>query len=415
MSEHDDWMAGLGVNVQALKAGSAQKPGTINLFPASLQNTASAPPSPPSPAPPPPPKPAPPPKDALARAGDGRPFWRPAPVGSTAPPAADKDWLEAFLRFYRTGPPSAADPSNMTCSFNGATITIAAALDIVDAQAQLNGYTPSRSTAAGLVKDLLKEGAESAALGDQVAGDVGGKGDLGADIAKLEALSMPKLLAALDRMKAQKKFESFTDRLPNASVRMGAAIVTVRGDFEDIQWQSALPKLSDDDRAAVMMRAPAKVRRITAGPAKAGDKPEDPIEVEAIVAAGKDGVEMQVKLTAHSPFGHSVGDAEGTFHIGPGGKLTQFELDITAFKAALTRKDSVAEVTVTVSGNATIDMAKGGSKIAPDGINAQVKAELAARLTRVPVLSGVTVKLTTTYGTGGGTVTGGLEFKIPGT
>src|ERR1700690_3924468 len=180
MSEHDDWMAGLGVNVQALKAGSAR--GGINLFPTSLQDSANAPS-------PPPPKPAPPPKDALARAGDGRPYWQPAPVGSTAPPAADKAWLEAFLRFYRTGPPSVADPSDMTCSFNGATMTIAAALDVVDAQAKLNGYAPSRSTAAGLVKDLLKEGAESAALGDQVAGDVGGKGDLSADIARLDALS----------------------------------------------------------------------------------------------------------------------------------------------------------------------------------------------------------------------------------
>lgn len=410
MSEHDDWMAGLGVNVQGLKAGGGQTQGAINLFPASLKNIANAPPSPP-----PPPKPAPPPKDALARAGDGRPFWRPAPAGAAAPPAADKAWLEGFLRFYRIGPPSGLDPDGTRCSFNGATITVAAALDIVDAQAALNGYAPSRSTAAGLVKDLLKEGAESAALGDQVAGDVGSKKDLGADVAQLQGLPMPRLLAALDRMKAQKKFEAFTDRLPpNVSVRLGAAIVTVRGDFEDIQWQSLLPKLSDEDRAAVMMRAPARIRKITPGPAKAGDKPEEPVEVEAVLAGGKDSVEMQVKLTAHSPLGHNIGETEGTVHVGPDGKISQFELDVTAFQATLMDKGTVAEITATVSGNATIDMASGGSKIAPDGVNAQVKAELAARLTRVKVLSGVTVKLTATYGTGGGAGTFGLEFKIPG-
>lgn len=48
------------------------------------------------------------------------------------------------------------------------------------------------------------------------------------------------------------------------------------------------------------------------------------------------------------------------------------------------------------------------------GENAQVKAELAAKLTRVKVLSGLTVKLTGTYGTAGGAVTGGIEFTIPG-
>lgn len=406
MSGHDDWMAGLGVDVAALKAGRAATPA---LFPASLQNIANAP----APAPT---KPLPPPKDALARAGDGRPFWRPAPAGATAPPVADRGWLGDFLRFYGGGPPDPVDPSGATCNFNGAKITIAVALDIVDAQATLNGYKPSRPTAGGLLQDLMREAAENVALGDQIANDVGGEGDLGADIDKLEALSMPKLLGVLDRMKTQKKFEPFTDRLTTkVSVRLGAAISTVRGEFEDIAWQSALPKLSDEDRAAVMMRAPAKVRKIKPGPEKAGDKPEDPIEVEAILAAGKDGVEMQVKLTAHSPFGTKIGESEGTVHIGPDGKISQFELDITAFQVSLTGKGSVADITATVSGNATIDMAEGGSRIAPDGINAQVKAELAGRLTRVKILNGVTVKLTATYGTSGGTVTGGLEFNIPGT
>src|SRR5207302_11290466 len=124
----------------------------------------------------------------------------------------------------------------------------------------------------------------------------------------------------------------------------------------------------------------------------------------------KDGVEVQVKITAHSPLGANIGETEGTVHIGPDGKISQFELDITAFQAKLTGKGSVADITATISGNATIDMAKGGTHIAPDGLNAQVKAELAGRLTRVKVLSGATVKLTGTYGTTGGAVTVGLEF-----
>ena len=387
-------------------AASAPPP---NLFPAqTLQDIANKPA--PTPA-----APSGPPDGALARAGDGRIFWRPADANGGAQPVASKEWLEALLRFYRAGPPTPADPNGMTCSFNGATVTISAALDIVDAQASLGGYKPSRPTAGGIIQDLLKEAAESQTLGDQIAGDVAGRGDLSADRDKLDALPMTKLLGVLDRLMEQKKFEPFVDRLTGVSDRLGAAIETVRGEFEDIQWQTLVPKLNAADRAAVVMRAPAKIHQITPGPAKPGDKEEPLIEPEAVGAVGKGGLEMQVKLTAHSPLGGNVGETEFTVHIGPDGKISQFELDVTAFQKSLLNKGAVAEITATVSGNATIDMAADGSKIAPDGINAQVKAELAARLTRVKILQGVTVKLTGTYGTGGPAATVGLEFKIPGT
>jgi hypothetical protein len=413
MSEqHDDWMTkATGVNVPALRVGTLGQPA-INLFPANvLQKTANTPTAPA----PPPAKPVPPPKEALARAGDSRPFWRPAPAGASEAPAVSRSWLEDFLRFYRAGPPNPADPKGATCSFNGATVALDAALDIVDAQATLNGYKPSRSNASGLLQDLLKEGAENAALGDQVGKDLAAKKvDIAADVAKLSALPMPRLLDVLERMKAQKKLDAFEDHMPpGISRHLGVALLTVQGRFEDIVWQTEVPKLSEDDRAAVLMRAPAKLRPITPGPAKEGEKPEEPVEVEAVFSGSKDGVEMQVKITAHSPNGNNIGETEGTVHIGPDGKVSQFELDITAFQAKLTGKGSVAEVTVTMSGNATIDMAKGGSKVA--AMNAQIKTELAICLKRVKLLSGVTVKIGTTYGTGGAAATFSLEFRIPGT
>jgi hypothetical protein len=414
MSEHDDWMTkATGVNVPALRLNTLGQPA-INLFPANLSGNAAAgtasAPAPPAP------KPAPPPKDALARAGDSRPFWRPAPAGGTDKPEADRTWLGDFLRFYRAGPPNPADAKGTSCSFNGTTMTVDAALDIVDAQATLNGYKPGRSTAKGLLQDLMKEGAENAALGEQVGKDLGAKKvDIAADVAKLSALPMARLLDVLERMKAQKKLDDFEDHMPpDISRRLGVALVTVQGRFEDIVWQTEAPKLSEEDRAAVMMRAPAKIRPITPGPAKAGDKPEDPVEVEAVIAGSRDGVEMQVKITAHSSNGAKLGETEGTAHIGPRGKLSQLELDITAFQIALTGKDSVAEVTVTVSGNATIDMDKDGSHIDKNGLNAQIKAELAISLKRVKALQGVTAKVNGTYGTGGTGGTIGLEFKIPG-
>lgn len=380
-----------------------------NLFPAStLQDIADKP----APAPT---APSGPPDGVLARAGDGRKYWRPAGADAGAAPVAGKDWLEQLLRFYRAGPARPADSSGATCSFNGKSVAVSAALDIVDAQAALGGYKPNRAAAGGIIQDLLKEAAENQSLADQIAGDVGGQGDLGADRDKLDALPMTKLLGVLDRLVELKKFEALTNRMTGVSDRLGAAIVTVRGDFEDIQWQSLVPKLNQADRAAVIMRAPAKIRKVTPGPAKAGEKEEPLIEAEAVGGVSKDGMEVQVKLTAHSPLGNNVGETEFTVHVGPDGKVAQFELDVTAFQQSLLNKGAVAEVTATVSGNATMDMAQGGSKIAPNGINAQVKAELAARLTRVKVLQGVTVKLTGTYGTGGPAVSFGLEFKIPGT
>jgi hypothetical protein len=164
-----------------------------------------------------------------------------------------------------------------------------------------------------------------------------------------------------------------------------------------------------------MRRAPAQVRPIKQGPAREGEKPEEPVEVEAVIAASKEGVEVQVKLTAHSPYGGNVGETEFTVHIGPDGKISQLELDITAFQQTLSKKGAVAEITVTVSGNATVDLDRSGSHVAADGLNAQLKTELAAKLKGIKGLSGVTVKLTATYGTSGGAVTAGIEFPIPGT
>ena len=402
MSERDEWMAGLGVNVGALRAQVAGAPARVDLFPASLQGIANAPPAAPK-------KPRPAPKDALPRASDGRPFWRPAPEGADPPPAVEKEWLTDFMRFYRVAPAEPPDPQGATCSFNGKTMKIDAALDIVDAQAALNGYGKNRSLAGATLQDLMREAKQASDLGDRVARDPK------FDVDQLAALPMPKLLAVLDRLKAQNQLEALAERLRDpVSPRLGAAINTVRGQFEDIQWQTDIQKLNDEDRAAVLARAPAKVRPIKPGPARQGEKPEEPVEVEAVIAASREGVEVQVRITAHSPLGGNLGETEGTVHIGPDGKISQLELDITAFQATLTGKGAVAEITVTVSGNATIDLDRGGTRIAPGGLNAQVSTELAAKLTRVKVLSGVTVKLTGTYGTAGGAVTAGLEFTIPG-
>ena len=162
MSDHDEWMMkATGVNLSALRAGTLAQP-LINPLSISILPPIASPPSASAPPPATPAKPAPPPKEALARAGDSRPFWRPAPADASDKPAVSRSWLDDFLRFYRAGPPSPADSKGATYSFNGSVVTLDAALDVVDAQVALNGYKPDRSTARGLLQDLLKEGAENA-------------------------------------------------------------------------------------------------------------------------------------------------------------------------------------------------------------------------------------------------------------
>ena len=265
----------------------------------------------------------------------------------------------------------------------------------------------------------MKEGAENAALGDQVGKDLGAKNvDIAADVAKLSALPMPQLLDVLERMKAQKKPSTISRTTCRPTSAAGWAWLSspCKAGSKTSSGEPEAPKLSEEDRAAVMMRAPAKIRPITPGPAKAGDKPEDPVEVEAVIAGSKDGVEMQVKITAHSSNGAKLGgETEGTVYIGPGGKLSRAGARHHRLPGRAHRQGQRGR------GDGDRERQRhhrhGQGWLAHRQERPQRADQGRARglaEARVKAFQGVTAKVNGTYGTAGnfgGTI--GLEFKIP--
>jgi hypothetical protein len=69
--------------------------------------------------------------------------------------AADKDWVEGFLKFYGYGPSAdAPDPAGQKCQFNSEQTTTSAVLDQAADQAKLAGYKLDRGSAQQIAKAL---------------------------------------------------------------------------------------------------------------------------------------------------------------------------------------------------------------------------------------------------------------------
>jgi len=230
---------------------------------------------------------------------------------------------------------------------------------------------------------------------------------------------MKDLLDVMQDLKKAGKLEDFSDHVTSENKRVGAAILTIRPDL-DAQWEELVSKLSDDDRNAILARVPPDVRKRfgKGGPGPSGpSKPGDPsVDTSGVIAVGPNGAEVQAKLTFHSSVAGNLGETEFTIHIGPDGKLSQFEVDVTALKNKLKRMGALApmlELEGTLSLNATADLGRAGTKIVFDKVQGQVKGELEIHLKAIPALSKVAFKLTATAGTGGFTFTGTIEFPIP--
>ena len=152
------------------------------------------------------------------------------------------------------------------------------------------------------------------------------KGDMRLEVGKLAKMDMHSLLDVLAKLKQAGTLDDLTDVI-DIPDRVGAAILTIQGDFAG-QWQQVLAKLGKPDRQAILERTPADVKtKIGLDP----NKPDDD-DVDRPIVVGLDGVEVQAKMTFKSKLAGSLGETEFTVHVGPGGKLKQFEIDITAIK-----------------------------------------------------------------------------------
>jgi hypothetical protein len=274
------------------------------------------------------------------------------------------------------------------------------------------------ASAAPPTDDAGSRGTSAQDIAGRIAGKIAGEADLRLDLAMLQNMDMRALLDVLGRLSKAGKLEDLADRVPSENTRIGVAILTVRKDF-DAQWQGLVAKLGDDDRAAVLACAPADVKL---GPGDAGsrtaDSGEPVVDTDAVVAVGPDGAEVQAKLTFHSSLAGDLGETEFTVHIGPNGKLSQFELDLTAIKHKIEKMGALApllELEATLSLNATVDLDQQATKVIFGAVQIQAKGEIEAHLKSIEVLKKVAFKLTATAGSGGVSVTGSIEFAIPGT
>jgi hypothetical protein len=253
--------------------------------------------------------------------------------------------------------------------------------------------------------------------------------NLTSDIEALSRANMTVILDVLDRLKRAGAFEDFAGCVTTGHERLGAAILTVRGDF-DAQWQDLVPRLSAADQQALRARAPASASGGGARPGGSGgtgrgghgddDDDDDP---DGVISASPDGIEVQAKLTIKSKLAGNLGETEFTVHVGPNGRLSQLELDLTVVKQKLARiglPAAMLELEGTLSLNATADNAAPldgpTTRVIFDAVQFQAKAELAAHFTsnRLPLLRNVTFKLTATAGSGGTSITGSIEIPIPG-
>jgi hypothetical protein len=82
------------------------------------------------------------------------------------------------------------------------------------------------------------------------------KDDLLADIDELGSQEMRFILDLVADLKKAGQLDAFSNYVTSEHSRIGVAIMTIEPDLGD-QWQAAVAKLGEDDRAAVLARVPA--------------------------------------------------------------------------------------------------------------------------------------------------------------
>jgi outer membrane protein OmpA-like peptidoglycan-associated protein len=151
-------------------------------------------------------------------------------------------------------------------------------------------------------------------------------------------------------------------------------------------------------------------------------KNKDDDDKGPVVAVGSDHgrikVETQAKLTFESSLAGHLGEAEVTLHIDENGKLSQLEIDLTAFKKnfknTLEKMGGLGEmldIEATLSVNGTLDTST--AEAARAAIQGQVKGELELHVKKPRALKRVAFKLTVTAGTGGVVAGPSIEITLP--
>jgi hypothetical protein len=285
---------------------------------------------------------------------------------------------------------------------------------------QLRQATSTQTSSATPAAASAKDGRGTQDIADRIVKKIKADSDLGAEFSLLSHLDMRNLLDVMARLKKAGALEDFADRVTTNDRRLGAALLTMRPDLE-AQWQALVIKLDDDDRKIILERVPADARAklgTSATTPAAPGRSEPAVDTDAVLAVGPGGAEVQAKLTFHSSLAGNLGETEFTVHIGPDGKLSQFELDVTALKAKIEKLGALApmlELEATLSLNSTTDLDQKATQLVFKAVQVQAKGEIEAHFKTIKAFEKVAFKLTATAGSGGFSVTGSIEIEIPGT
>lgn len=245
--------------------------------------------------------------------------------------------------------------------------------------------------------------------------------DLRAELAELSRIDMRTLLDVMTKLKQAGKLEDFADRVTTGNDRVGVAIFTIRPEF-DAAWSKLVAKLNDADRKAVLERTPPGVRKANFPDEKVKGKKDGEEEEEGgVVTIEPGGITYQsveAKLTFKSKLTGELGSTEFSVKIGPDRKLKGVELDLTLIKEKLKKMGaltSMLDLEASLSLNAEAELDQEDTRVIFNGVQAAVKGEIQAKFKEIKALKLVTFKLSATAGSGGFSVTGAIEIRIPGT
>jgi peptidoglycan hydrolase-like protein with peptidoglycan-binding domain len=287
---------------------------------------------------------------------------------------------------------------------------------IVDGAGDLASVLPGVDVREDLAESSADDGRVPGIVERIIAKMKSGK-DLRFDFAMLESMDMRSLLDVMQALKKAGKLEDFADRATSEHQRIGVAILTIRPEL-DALWRKLVAGLNDADRKAVLERVPKNVRAGTgpsAPPSKDADDDDDGPKGDVTVDA--DGVQVEAKLSFDSKaFGH-LGATEFAVQLGPDGKLSGVALDMTLVSEKLKKLGKlgpVLDLEGKLSLNASADLTQTDTQLIFDGVQTSVKGEASLRFKQIPVLRKVVFKMTATAGSGGASVSGGIEIPIPG-
>ncbi|MBC7938370.1 MAG: peptidoglycan-binding protein [Chitinophagaceae bacterium] len=239
--------------------------------------------------------------------------------------------------------------------------------------------------------------------------------DLRFDFAMLKNMDMRDLLDVMQALKKAGKLEDFADRATSDQTRIGVAILTTRPEL-DALWRKLVAGLNDADRKAVLERVPKNVRTQVDPAAPSSEDGDDDEGPTGDVTVDFEGIQVEAKLAFESKAFGSLGTTEFAVQLGPDGTLGAFEVDMTLVSGKLKKLGKlgpVLDLQGKLSLNAGAELSQRDTQVIFDGVQAGVKGEAALRFKQIPVLRKVLFKMTVTAGSGGTSISGGIEIPIP--